>query len=172
MSNLKTLEGGRAKFAYECAQQALIEVVDKKEKPKKIEDFGGSYFLPKNYKSYVKKAPMWIKTNGIGAAYAFILSKRAKEKKKEKEKGNHRPGTKENPKNAYDLLYEQTMAWLRSEGKEYLLGEKRDKDLVAALVELPSHEYRAVTVEVLAFLNWLRRFAEGLIEAEEDESEE
>lgn len=166
MSNLRILEGGRAKFAYECAQQALIDVVDKKEKPKKIEEFGGHYFLPKNYKSYVKKAPMWIKTNGIGAAYAFILSKKAKEK-------DGKPsGNEKNPKNAYDLLYEQTMAWLRSEGKEYLLGEKRDKDLVAALVELPSHEYRAVTVEVLAFLNWLRRFAEGLIEADEDYSED
>jgi CRISPR-associated protein Cmr5 len=157
MSNLRILEGGRAKFAYECAQEA-VNAGDKSVELGKRE----GYFKATNYKSYVKKAPMWIKTNGIGAAFAFILSKKAKEK------DGKPPGSEKNPKNAYDLLYEQTMAWLRSEGKEYLLGEKRDKDLVAALVELPSHEYRAVTVEVLALLNWLRRFAEGLIEADED----
>ncbi|HBK54138.1 MAG TPA: type III-B CRISPR module-associated protein Cmr5, partial [Syntrophomonas wolfei] len=36
--------------------------------------------------------------------------------------------------------------------------------LVKCLISLPSVEYRTATVEVLALFNWLRRFAEGLIE--------
>lgn len=151
MSNLRILEGGRAKFAYECAQAG-----------NKIKKSGA-------YKSYVKKLPMLIKTNGIGAAFAFVLSKSDKEAKDKKGY-------------AYYLLYQQTQIWLK-ENRSYLVEIEQDgkkigldpdngKDLIWMLVRMHSHEYRAVTVEVLAFLNWLRRFAEGLIEADEDESGE
>jgi len=113
---------------------------------------------------------MWIKTNGVGAAFAFILSKRENSSKKINGQ-NYQPGEhKDHPQNAYGLLYDQITNWLKSDSKKFLLRGKEDQDLVKTLTELKSHEYRAVTVEVLAFLNWLRRFAEGLIEGEDTEN--
>lgn len=91
------------------------------------------------YKSYAKKIPMLIKTNGLGATYAFMKS---------------RGGT-------YQLLYEQTFQWL----KENPLFEdfKEGDELVEKIISMDSSKYRAVTVEVLALFSWIRRFAEGLI---------
>ncbi|WMX17569.1 type III-B CRISPR module-associated protein Cmr5 [Aureispira sp. CCB-E] len=125
MANLKQLEGGRAAFAYKCALQG--------------KDLG------KDYKSHVKNIPMMIKTNGLGAAFAFMKSK-------EKEK-------------TYKLLYKQTHDWLKENlalGKTF----SKNDDLVKVLIELDSSSYRAVTIEVLALFNWLKRFSDGLIEKE------
>ncbi len=141
-SNLRQLEGGRAAEAFKFVEQA------KRELPKE-------YHLA--YKAYVKKLPMLIKTNGLGAAYAFVLSKKDESQQK---KGY-----------AYKLIYDHTQEWLTSDNKKFLLRGKESQDLVKTLTELKSHEYRAVTVEVLALLNWLRRFAEGLIQGD-DTSEE
>lgn len=141
-SNLRQLEGGRAAKAFEFVQNAQSQLPEKNRPA---------------YKAYVKKLPMLIKTNGLGAAYAFVLSKQDNSPSK---KGY-----------AYKLIYDQTKEWLESENKKFLLRGKENQDLVKTLTELNSHEYRAVTVEVLALLNWLRRFAEGLIEGD-DASEE
>ena len=104
----------------------------------------------KEYKSYSKKLPMMIKNNGLGAAMAFAFSK-----------GKNG--------NAWELLYNDIKDWLNQDQKKYLLGNYVNKELAHAIIELESPAYRAVTVEVLAFLNWLRRFAEGLIEGEAEE---
>lgn len=122
------IERERAKFAYECAQKALSE---KKE-------------FQKEYKSYVKKIPMMIKTNGVGATFAFVLSK-AKEG------------------SPYQRIYDQTAEWLQQDPKK-LITLTKPKELVGQLIALESPQYRAVTFEILAFFNWLRRFADGLIE--------
>ncbi|MBV6428521.1 MAG: hypothetical protein KIPDCIKN_03056 [Haliscomenobacter sp.] len=166
-NNLKQLEGGRAAEAYKYALQAKRSLSDSTQ----IEEFGGKFFKSKNYKSYVKKAPIWIKTNGLGAALAFILSKQESGSKRiqgiEYQIGDHQ----QHSQNAYGLLYLQISAWLKSETKRYLLNGKEQQDLVQTLTELKSHEYRAVTVEVLALLNWLRRFADGLIEGDDQENQ-
>ena len=125
------IEQGRAKFAYDCAHQVLS----------KDSKFG------KEYKSYVKKIPMLIKTNGLGATFAFVLSK-AKEG------------------NPYQLIYQQTTAWLKVDQKK-LIDLPNNPNLVSEIITLDSPQYRAVTVEVLAFFNWLKRFADGLIEGED-----
>ncbi len=79
MSNttIRTLEHGRAQFAYECAKE------------------GSKIEKRKEYKSYVKKIPMLIKTNGLGAALAFMLSK---------------GGT-------YEFIGEQVLEWLKNDEK-------------------------------------------------------
>lgn len=127
---LRGIEQGRASFAYTCA-----------EKGKGIKKYS-------EYKSYTKKIPMMIKTNGLGAAFAFVKSKGSADKKKS--------GF------AYTLLYEQTTDWLKQDPKK-LIALHDDDDLVEKIITLTSQEYRAVTIEVLAFFNWLKRFAEGLI---------
>jgi len=90
---------------------------------------------------------MLIKTNGLGATFAFMLSK---------------GGT-------YEFIGKQVLEWLNNDEKNILSDAnnlKSFKDLNAKIISLNSPEYRALTIEVLAFFNWLRRFAEGLIEEE------
>lgn len=129
------LEQGRAAFAYTCAEAG--EKLEKK----------------KEYKSYVKKMPMLIKTNGLGAAVAFAFAKGSK-------------GGNPDKKNPWGLFYTQIESWV----KEKQLPQLESSKLAQTLTELDSQPYRAVTVEVLAFLNWLKRFADALIEGESQDS--
>jgi CRISPR-associated protein Cmr5 len=127
------LECGRAEFAYECALE------------------GSKLSVPSvrsNYRAYAEKIPMYIKTNGLGATFAFIESKRSN---KDGERGY-----------AYKLLYDQTNKWLQLDDKG-LIDLKGDKDLACEIIKQDSSQYRAITIEVLEFFTWLRRFAEGLI---------
>ena len=87
---------------------------------------------------------MLIKTNGLGATFAFIKAKSSSG-------------------NAYDTIYKQVSEWIRVDEKKIINLSKKD-DLVKIIVELPSPSYRALTTEILSLFNWLRRFAEGLIE--------
>ncbi len=135
-NTISGIEQGRASFAYECANGIAKQ---QKEKSK----------LAKEYKSYAKKIPMLIKTNGLGATFAFVLSKKGKG-------------------NAYENIYDHTSKWLFEKDTKKLIPEdSKKKGLAEAIIDLDSTMYRAVTVEVLAFFNWLRRFAEGLIEGED-----
>ncbi len=120
MATKITLEQGRAEYAYECAQHGM----------------NGNQNKPDEYKSYAKKIPMLIKTNGLGATLVFMKSK---------------GGT-------YNLLLNQTQVWL---AQNPLFGIESD-DLIQKIISMDSPEYRAVTIEVLALYSWLRRFAEGL----------
>lgn len=195
-TTIKGLEQGRAKFAYECANQVLSlkefrfnqkhidtnkilkkmfqdkfkqniksdeneKVLDEfLENPlQKIEEYSSStgferkildFYekIKKEYKSYVKKIPMLIKTNGLGATFAFMLSKR----------------------DTYKFIGEQILEWLKNDEKGILPNAESIKsfeDLNKKVASLNSPEYRALTIEVLVFFNWLRRFAEGLIEGDE-----
>ena len=149
-TKIQGIESGRAKFAWDCAKKGK-EISTKKTK------IGEELYEDKNYKSYVKRLPELIKTNGLGAALAFVFSKRQKDPKK--------------PKNAYDLIYRQIGEWLSKEDNKHLWsGCNSNNELIEKIISCNSSSYRALTIEVLAFLNWLRRFAEGLIE--EGESNE
>lgn len=153
ISVIRGIEQGRANFAYECALEGK-NILEKTQ-------IRAEWFKDDKYKSYVEKVPMRIKTNGLGATFAFIKSKRAK-KKNEKV-----PGTEENSKNAYDLIYQQVAEWLKKEPKKLISDIlKNGEDLEKVIISLDSPEYRALTIEVLAFFIWLRRFAEGLIEGD------
>lgn len=125
----RTTEQIKAEFAYNCAKNATT--------------------LGKEYKSYVKKLPMLIKTNGLGASFAFMFSKR------NKEEGKYWNSI---GRNIYDWLKDQ---------KKIDAGRIRSfDDLVREINQFSSTEYRALTVEVLSFLSWLKRFADGLFEGE------
>lgn len=118
------LEEGRASKAYDFVYKVIKDF--EKEDQKK-------------YKSYVKKLPMLIKTNGLGSALAFIYSK-----KEEK---------------AYFKIYEQISEWLVNKN---LVGGERN--LIEAIVQENSYEYRIITNEVIELLTWMKRFVEGMIE--------
>lgn len=127
------LEQGRAAFAYKCAEE------------------GKTIGKSKEYKSYVKKMPMLIKANGLGAAIAFAFAKGSE-------------GGIPNKNSAWGLIYDQIENWLMNDDKHLIRFEKNK--LAQALTESTSAEYRATTIEVMAFLNWVKRFADALIEGE------
>jgi len=131
MPDTQKLEDGRAHHAFQSAQAA-------RDAGEHVAD---------DYQSYAKDLPMRIKTNGLGAALAFIKAK-------------------EDDSRAYGLLYEHVSDWLATGEKGYLLvsATAESNDLVEQVITLDSAAYRAVTREVLAYLSWLRRFAEGLLD--------
>ena len=143
MSNLQKLEQGRAANAYKCAEAVIVKYSETKTE-NEVETRVARKEA-KKYKSHVKKMPMMIKTNGLGAAAAFAFSK---------SKGTDV---------TWALLLEHIEKWLIEKG-DFVVGEKLHKKAI----ELESLKYRALTIEVFAFLNWLSRFAEGLIEGEDE----
>ena len=119
MAQPRTIEQGRAKIAYEFAKDGTNDGKNKE------------------YKNKVKSFPMMIKTNGLGAAIAFINGKKDKD---------------------WTKIYSQLEEYL----KQNELNDLGNNDsLVSYLTQIDSTSYRAITVEVMALFTWLRRFAEG-----------
>lgn len=135
----KKIEGGRAAFAYEFA--------------KAIND-GANDKLKKAFKSHVKSFPMLVKTNGFGSALAFLFSK----------------GDNEN--GVYKKVGESIVNWLLENDNyhKYSLPKCDNlKILAEAVIQLDAALYRALTLEILSYFKWLRRFAEGLYQGVEDD---
>jgi len=124
------LEQGRADFAFTKAVQ-------------------GYNLHRKEYAQFAKKVPMLIKTNGLGAAVAFMYTKQ-----------KNTPGT----------VLKHIEEWTTSTDNlktHLILKNAEGGNFVQKLLNLNSYEYRIVTIEVLAFLNWVRRFAEGIVKERE-----
>ena len=158
---IKDLEKQRAEFAFECVERDIWNpYVNLKQELQNIDckDNNLSEELKEKckrkkqlrkqadeYKSYVKKIPAMIQTNGLGATLAFMYSK----------------------KKTYEIIYKQIDEWLKKERK---LKDNSD-ELVKWVIHLDSSKYKHITNEVIALFLWLRRFAEGMIEKEEDGKE-
>jgi CRISPR-associated protein Cmr5 len=94
------------------------------------------------YNSWVKKVPVLILTNGLGQTLAFLKSKSDHEK---------------------ELLYEHLSVWLMVQ-MSWSPQSQQKTDLLERLIHESSANYRRATIEALAFLNWLKRFAGALLE--------
>ena len=105
--------------------------------------------LLKNFRSYARKIPQMILSNGLGQTLAFVKAK-AKDG------------------NAYELIYSQLTDYLRSDSTARIQ-MRGDGELIEWVITLDSEKYRFITEEILAFLSWLKRFAEGMIDVEERE---
>ncbi|WKV08542.1 type III-B CRISPR module-associated protein Cmr5 [Thermoanaerobacterium sp. CMT5567-10] len=136
IESIKATVNKRAKFAYECVKNV------KENKDKKV----GSY-----YKSNSKRLMALIKTNGLAMTLAFMKSS--------KNKSNGEAGE------AYNLLYGDIDNWLKSPDcpVNALYNKYQEKDMVERVVSFDSYYYRIITKEVMEFINWVRRFAEGMI---------
>lgn len=102
----------------------------------------------KEYRSYTRKITQMILSNGLGQTLAFVFAK--------KESGN-----------AYELLYNQITGYLKSNSTSRITMPSEQNELIEWVISLDSYNYRYVAEEILAFLKWLKRFAEGMIETEE-----
>lgn len=157
ISTLKGIEQKRADYAYKC----VLEANQVQTTARQIDTY---FYLAKKYKSYASKIPMYIKVNGLGSTFAFILSKTVKDKKGNDNQPIPAGSVQNHPKNAYDLIYKQTSDWLR-------VKFPFEGDLTEFIITQNSNEYRTLTNEVITLFGWLKRFSEGLIEGEEDSND-
>jgi CRISPR-associated protein Cmr5 len=95
--------------------------------------------MASEYKSLVKKAPMYIKTNGLASFVAFLKSKK---------------------KNHTDTLYEHIIDRLQK------IGVVQGSDSIKSILALESTTYRIATNETIELLSWMSRFVDALIEGE------
>jgi CRISPR-associated protein Cmr5 len=97
------------------------------------------------YRTLSSRASAHIQTNGLGQTLAFWRSK-----------GRKKPA---------DVLYEHVSTWVCPQ-----MGWGDKDDLLTKLTQCSTQDYRRATVETMAFLNWLRRFAEAELKAGETEN--
>ncbi len=107
------------------------------------------------YKSYAESLPASIVMNGLGQACAMLL---AQAKGKSAEQDAHR------------LLYNHLQDWLR--GREHVGVYPKDQDLVEAVINHGQREYIRAQVESLAYLDWLKKFAQAYLTGEESRNGE
>lgn len=125
--SMSGIEQGRASYAYNQVSSVCHQ----------------SESLQKKYKSYAKKLPILIKTNGLGQALVFTQTK---------DEGS-------------EELYLQIGEWLQK--RELIIEEL---DMTGQVVGMNSFKYRQTTTEVLALMNWVRRFVDGLMAKIEEEN--
>jgi CRISPR-associated protein Cmr5 len=107
-----------------------------------IEDKG----FKKEYRSIVMKLPTLIITNGLGQTFAFLKSKGKGDENKPEEK-----------------LYKDIEGWLENRIQWNATGE-----LMERIIALPSDKFRQATAETLAYLSWMKRFADAVLPKEDE----
>jgi CRISPR-associated protein Cmr5 len=141
----QSLEQKRAAAAW-----AFVENVKKNGKNKKGESFA------KDYGSLAKDAPAHIQSNGLGQTLAFWYAKGFE--KGEPKKGN----------NEHAQLFGDVSRWV---GKQ-IKGNENLNLLDWIIKDANTNDYRRATAEAMAFLQWLKRFAEAELEDKPKSNEE
>lgn len=118
---------------------------------RKINEIKTKDFASK-FKSHISNLPMYIYSDGIIATYAFILKK---SDKKISADGESYRKIKE--------IIEEILGCISVN-----LLHKEKEELLECLIEIKSSEYRTITLKVLSYLEWIIRFADGMIEDEDD----
>jgi len=92
----------------------------------------------KEYGQLAKSAPADIQANGLGQTLAFWRAKAKKDAH-------------------YKALLDHASAWVMGQMKQ----QHRDGLLCWIMAKASTDDYRRATAEAIAFLNWLKRFAEA-----------
>ncbi len=124
---IQTIQQERARYALECVNRDLETDVDHKE-----------------YKARAKSFPAMIRTNGLGPAAAFYLSKSA-------ERGD-----------PHGCLYRILSDWLTDKHGPY----RGQPDLMTGITKSDIHGYRAAQAEAFLLLEWVAKFADAFAGAE------
>lgn len=99
------------------------------------------------YKSYVKALPANILMGGLGQAVATVRSRQDKQR-------------------GYRELYEHLSSWLCGPDEDAPY-RGHPGGLLKAIVERDQDDYVRAQAEAMAYLEWLRKFAEAFLEDEE-----
>ncbi|MBS6645728.1 MAG: type III-B CRISPR module-associated protein Cmr5 [Clostridiaceae bacterium] len=97
----------------------------------------------KEFRSLARSLPSWIQINGLATAAVYLFSKKVNG-------------------NAYEKMYNILNEWFKNKDCRISLG---DKDLVEEIVNLDSVTYRLCVNETMNLCQWIKRFAEGMIES-------
>jgi CRISPR-associated protein Cmr5 len=143
MSKQRSLEQERAAAAWNCVETVKNGKNDK-----------GKSFA-KEYGQLAKSAPADIQTNGLGQTLAFWRAKGF-------EKGKPRDGD-----NEHAHLLADVSTWV----KEQIKWQSNLELLEWITKEASTNDYRRTTAEAMAFLQWLKRFAEAELEDKSKPSE-
>jgi len=158
----QTLEQKRARFAYESVSKV------KEEKSE----------IQKKYSSYVKSSPVMILSNGLANTLAFYLSKmKLKDdtdykivlRELENYK-NNQPNKFENKSDriAYAYLYTHISVWLAKKSNDGK-GLTEGYDPLKYIIEKADvFKVMQLTQEATALLNWMKRFADAMLEKEKE----
>jgi len=101
----------------------------------------------KKYGSLVRRLPMLVLTNGLGQTLAFLKAK-----------------DKNDSSDEHTMLFQHLSRWVLSQVAPASTGT--NCDLLNWVLANDSAAYRRATMEALAFLNWLKRFAEAELPTE------
>jgi len=123
----------------ERAQRAWACVQEVTSKPQEFK---------KKYGSLARKVPMLVLTNGLGQTLAFLKAK-----------------GKNHPADEHTVLFRHLSNWVLDQVAPGT--SSGNDDLLQWVLRNDSAAYRRATTEALAFLNWLKRFAEAELPAEE-----
>lgn len=108
----------------------------------------------KKYGSLARKVPMLVLTNGLGQTLAFVVSK-AKFKEQPQKRG---PDAQ-----AHGELFNHLSSWTMRQVAPNI----HNQNLLDWVLNSNSNAYRQATTEALAYLVWLKRFAEAELPTEE-----
>ena len=137
-ANQNKLEQGRALLAFKLAKKTYDDSSssDKKE-----------------LKSYAKKIPMMIQTNGLGNTFAFMATKGK----------------------SYSAIAKDIIIWLSNGDCPFQLEQQYQNcdttRFIEHIINLDSSVYRAYSTEVIAFMTWYRRFVEGFSKQGDDKKD-
>ncbi len=159
MATRQTVEQERAKYAWGCVvkvqdtgkelgRQEEQQQITKGKSVKEAKDIGDkkARSFESEYSGLARSLPAFIQTNGLGQTLAYLLSK-----------GENKPAK------AHYHLYRHLSEWTTER-----LRWGKDDTLMQKLTEKSSADYRRATVETMALLVWLRRFAEAQLAKEDD----
>lgn len=140
MSRQRSLEQERAKAAWN--RVAFVRDHGKNRK-------GESY--AKQYGSLARSAPADIQANGLGQTLAFWRAK------------GYEQGQPKDGDNEHARLYQDVSTWVVEQLKELGVAfPVKEPDLLNWVVETAdTDQYRWATTEAIAFLIWIKRFAEA-----------
>lgn len=131
----KLIEQQRAEFALRAIERALAVPEN-------------AHYQHKELKSYARRLPAMIQSNGFGQAMAFYYSKREKF-------------------HAYGLIYQMVEDWLCRTGQVYANAPNASPRLLKAITGHDQMMYRRAQAETLALMVWVKKFAEALISADD-----
>ncbi len=102
----------------------------------------------KEYRSIVMKLPSLILSNGLAQSLAFLKSKGKGNNNKPEEK-----------------IYQDIDGWLLK-NRNFRWNVKGE--LIERIIALPNDRFRQVTMETLAYMSWMKRFADAVLPREEE----
>ena len=140
----RMIEKERAAFALQRVEDLISEDAVRK-----------NGYTGKEIKSYVRRLPAMIRTNGFGQAMAFFYARRQKYP-------------------AYGAVYKAVEDWLCGQGGIYGTATPAQglmpssAALMKAITEGDQTRYLRAQAETRALMMWVKKFAEALVIGEEE----